>query len=281
MSPAGDEPNDRSHEEPSFVDDQAEVVDAPPATTAADGPVRRAFTIVQLVVAAGEPIGIRELARRSGFSRSSVSRLVQQLADIGLVERTAHGEAIVGPGVATLTRPSSDAMARREHFRSVGHTISTFCGESAAVAVDTGHGMWYVTSARIPKAVQVVDPLHRIYEYHSVSTGLLMMAEWPSDRLADVLARPLRSRTPFTITDPDRLGVELDRIRAVGHAWAAQALDLDVNGLAVPVRDRHGVMIAAASVYGPSYRLSEQAQPALGAELVELVDNIGRRAGRW
>ena len=48
-------------------------------------------------------------------------------------------------------------------------------------------------------------------------------------------------------------------------------LDLEVNGLAVPVRTEGGAVVAAVSLYGPAYRLSPDAAPELGAELAEAV----------
>ena len=59
-------------------------VDAP-----VPGSVERAFSLLQAVVAAHEPIGVRELGRRVGLPRSTVSRLVATLTDLGMVERTA------------------------------------------------------------------------------------------------------------------------------------------------------------------------------------------------
>src|SRR5215217_1931481 len=72
--------------------------------SAAEGPVHRAFGLLQLVVAAGEPIGVRELGRRAGLSRSTTSRMLGILAELGMVERTADGEARPGAALATLTR---------------------------------------------------------------------------------------------------------------------------------------------------------------------------------
>ena len=41
--------------------------------------IERSFLLLQLVAAAAEPLGVRELGRRSGFPRSTVSRLAAQL----------------------------------------------------------------------------------------------------------------------------------------------------------------------------------------------------------
>ena len=54
-----------------------------------------------------------------------------------------------------------------------------------------------------------------------------------------------------------------------GYAWADQAFDLEVNGLAVLVPGAEPV--ASISLYGPAYRLNPADRPNLGDALRDLV----------
>ena len=56
---------------------------------------------------------------------------------------------------------------------------------------------------------------------------------------------------------------------AQGYAWADQALDLEVNGVAVLVPGADPV--ASVSLYGPAYRLNPSDRPGLGDALRDLV----------
>ena len=73
------------------------------AASSPEGPVHRAFALLQLVVEADEPVGVRELARRAGLSRSTTSRTLGILTELGMVERTSDGAA--RPGAAARTLP--------------------------------------------------------------------------------------------------------------------------------------------------------------------------------
>ena len=57
--------------------------------------------------------------------------------------------------------------------------------------------------------------------------------------------------------DPDELRSRLAYVRRRGYAWTDQELDLEVNGLAAPVRNAEGQVVAAISLYGPAYRFAE------------------------
>lgn len=246
---------------------------APPSgPTAPDGPVHRAFALLQLVVAAGEPIGVRELGRRSGLSRSTTSRTLGILADLGMVERTADGGARPGAGLASLTRRIEQSPAvLRERFRPLAAEMQRVYGENAAVGIDDGAGFLYLASARVPAAVQVADPVGHTYRYHLIAPGLVAMAHWPSERLAAYLAEPLERATRHSVVGVTAIRKRLASTRRVGYAWTDQELDVEVNGLATPILAPEGGLLAVATLYGPSYRFSEALQPELGREFAAFV----------
>jgi DNA-binding IclR family transcriptional regulator len=247
------------------------------AASRPEGPVHRAFSLLQLVVAADQPVGVRELARRAGLSRSTTSRMLGILAGLGMVERTSDGAARPGAGLATLTqRLEGSPAVLRERFRPLAAEMRRTYGENAAVGIDDGPGFLYLASARVPAAVQVADPVDRTYPFHLVAPGLVAMAAWPEERLEQYLSEPLPAATPNSVTDPARIRKRLARIRRDGYAWTDQELDLEVNGLAAPIVDAAGTTIAVATLYGPSYRFAEQLDSKLGTQFASLV--LGRTA---
>ncbi|MEY2957609.1 MAG: hypothetical protein RLZZ01_177 [Actinomycetota bacterium] len=238
----------------------------------ASGPVERSFQLLQLVVAADAPIGVRELSRRSGLSKSAVGRLLGILDGLGMVERTATGEALPGAGLTTLTRRVERTPAwLREQLRPLTVELEREFSENAAVGIDAPAGLLYLASTRTAAAVQVADPAGESYPHHLVAPGLVAMSAWSPSRLDRYLSSPLAAATIHSIIDPAAVRERLARIRCDGYAWTDQELDLDVNGLAVPIVDADGRLIAVATLYGPSYRLGAAVDPDLGRRLAEFV----------
>lgn len=236
------------------------------------GPVHRAFGLLQLVVAADEPIGVRDLARRSGLSSSTTGRMLGILTELGMVERTADGAAAPGPGLASLTESSGGSTpAMRQRLRPLTADLRKEFGENAAIGVDDGSAFRYVDSARLDTAVQVPDPTGERFDFHLIAPGLVAMADWSQLRLGEYLAEPLIGSTVHSVTQPGRIRARLRRIREEGFAWTDQELDLDVNGLAAPIRDRDGELVAVATLYGPAYRLDAERSPELGAAVACFV----------
>jgi DNA-binding IclR family transcriptional regulator len=85
--------------------------------------------------------------------------------------------------------------------------------------------------------------------------------------------------TPHTETNTDRFAGDLRRIRARGYASTVDELELGLTGVAVPVRDRDGKVIAALGISGPTTRLAERLAPT-GALLISQSERLTSLLGK-
>ncbi len=238
------------------------------------GPVERAFLLLQTVAADREPVGVRELGRRTGLPRSTAARLAAQLVELGMLSRSSEGELSVGPGVASLQpRAGLPEPSLEDRLRPLLLELADHFGESAAITIDTAGGAHYLAQVPGSGAVQVPDSTGASFPFHSVAPGLVLMTAWPESRLADYLARPLEAPTVRTITDAEVIRGRLGEIADCGFAWTDQELDPEANGVAVAVRGVDKGITAAISLYGPAYRLNPVDQPGLASELARIVDS--------
>lgn len=247
---------------------------SPWSTTPTSSSIDRAFRILQIVVAADQAVGVRELGRRSGLPRSTVSRLVATLADLGMVARTADGQVVAGSALATLQPPGTVAaveptMVDRLHPLLV--ELVERHGEHAALAVDDGDAVRYLAQVSAEQPVSAPDVVGERQPFHVVAPGLMIMAWWDQARLAAYLSESLVAPTERSVTDPDTVRRRLISARADGWVWTDQELDDGVNGLAVPVVDRAGGLAVVVNLYGPSYRFGPEHHPRLGPDLGRAV----------
>jgi IclR family acetate operon transcriptional repressor len=240
------------------------------APGAPSAPLERAFRVLQELVAAPEPIGVRELGRRCGLPSSTASRIVAQLVALGFVERGPDGRVAPGSAMATLQIDTEVRPLLRDRLRPLLVDLAVRFGEHAALSVDDGAAVTYPAQIRSDHPVSAPDVADARHPFHLVAPGLLCMAHWSSDRLADYLGQPLTAATARSMTDPAALADRVGRIARIGHAWAEEELDVGINGLAVPVF-ADGTLVAAISLYGPSYRFSPSLRPDAATELAAIV----------
>lgn len=239
---------------------------------AGESPVERAFRLLQVIVAANESIGVRELGRRTGLPRSTVSRLIGILSDMGMVDRTSDGSVIPGSALATL-QPSTgaEAMIGDQLRPLLAELVQTF-DESAALSLDDGDALLYVLQVSTEHAVSVPDVTGARHQFHLVAPGLMTMAWWPADRLKSAFSNELEPATSKSVTKPSSLKKRLKAIREDGYCWTDEELDVGVNGLAVPLV-RNDQLVATISLFGPAYRLNPDARPWLASGLATLVND--------
>ncbi|MFT4219030.1 MAG: IclR family transcriptional regulator [Microbacterium sp.] len=216
-----------------------------------------------------------EIGRRSGIPSSTAHRIVGELVDAGLLERDAQHRVRVGMRLWELATRSSRALRLRQaalpfmervQSRVREHTQLAILEQDEALFIEQLSG-----SAAGSNATRVAGRL----PLHASSSGLVLLAFGGPDLQQRVLGGPLARRTAATIVDPDALRRKLAEIRTLGHAIAPGYIADVSTGVAVPVHDETGAVIAALSVVLPH---GAQTEPAL-VELLRAARDIERERG--
>ena len=187
-----------------------------------------------------------------------------------MVTRTGDGAAIPGSALATLQPGGGTAPMLGDQLRPLlAELVQTF-DENAALSVDDGERLLYLSQVTADHAVSVPDVSGEQHLFHLVAPGLVTMAWWPADRIDAALQKPLDATTAQSMIDSAALTKRLGTIRTDGWCWTDQELDAGVNGLAVPVLVDEE-LVATISLFGPAYRLNPDERPTLATELAAVV----------
>ncbi len=93
----------------------------------------------------------------------------------------------------------------------------------------------------------------------------MLLAHASRDLQERTVAGPLRTFTAATIADGARLRSALDQVRREGVAFCPGHIHPDACGIAVPVRDPAGAVVAALAVIVPNDADARAQVPALRA----------------
>ena len=116
---------------------------------------------------------------------------------------------------------------------------------------------------------------------HAGASSKILMAFLPEEEIASIIRdRGLPRLCTNTITDPDRLMAELARIRELGYAQSREETDVGAWGLATPIRDRKGEVVAAIGIAGPTSRLSEDSVEQYTLLCRQAASRISKLLGR-
>lgn len=103
-----------------------------------------------------------------------------------------------------------------------------------------------------------------------------ILAYQSEEFIEELIAGGLPQYTPRTMTDPDTLRRELEKIRMEGYAKSESEYTRDVVALAVPVRDSENKVNCSVTLSGPVYRLGKVDQSQALLQLKETALTIER-----
>jgi IclR family KDG regulon transcriptional repressor len=213
----------------------------------------RALELMELLARERRPLGLGEIAKKLGMSKSSVHEVLTTLASRNFVQRNAGGIYQLGlrawevgsaASLAPLISAATPVMER------IAHEIN----EDIVLGVLSGFESTNVHRVGSGQAVRVYAPVGTRFPAHHASTGLVLLAFQADDYLDAVLPQNLSAASPLTITEPAKLRTELVKIRARGYAVNTGGWHVDVAGVATPVLNRDDIAIAALCVAAPRYR---------------------------
>jgi len=116
---------------------------------------------------------------------------------------------------------------------------------------------------------------------HCTALGKAILAYYPQDQVEVIIREGLPARTPFTLTSPESLRAELERIRGEGFAIDDQENELGVRCTGAPIFDYTGKVVGAISVSGPASRITRERSLELGSVVNEAAKEVSRKMGFW
>ncbi|HXY80537.1 MAG TPA: IclR family transcriptional regulator C-terminal domain-containing protein [Gaiellaceae bacterium] len=238
----------------------------------------------------GRPLlGVSELGRDIGLSRSTTHRYVATLAALGYLQQDTETKKYrLGPRVLDLGFSAINSMELREVAAPHLRTLSDETGYTVNMAILDRLDIVYVERCRSSRAGQREIDLNlhvgsRLPAY-CTSLGKVLLAYLPPEEQAETLAEiELSRRGPNTITSRTALSAELKRVRAEGLAISNEELAYGLRSIAAPILSRDGAASAAINLAVHSSMVSmndlvARLSPTLQRTASEISAHLGYRA---
>ena len=250
--------------------------------------LERGLSVLDAFTGISATLGIAEIAREVGLTKSTTHRYVTTLTALGYLHQDPEnrryrlGARAVEIGFAALNSLEITRVAACRLQRLADET-----GFTVSMAVLDGADIVYVERRRAGQDRQLDLNLQvgsRLPAYCTALGKVLLAAEEPV-RLRGLLDRiDLARRAPNTITVREHLLAALDRVRRGAVAVNDEELTAGLRAIAVPVRDRSRRVVAAINiaVHTTGWNASPDAlmrrlEPALRHTAAEISAQLGYR----
>ncbi|MBS0445882.1 MAG: IclR family transcriptional regulator [Proteobacteria bacterium] len=235
------------------------------------------LALLEALAHAGGPCGVTELARELGLTKSNVHRLLRTLSERGYVS-SASGRYEITLRLWELGVEVLDKLDVKRVALDPMEKLAALTGETVHLSILDHGEVVYIDKVDSPQPVRAYSKIGGRAPAYCVATGKALLAH-SAAAVVDAVARDLRRHTPNTITDAAELRAELRRAVEQGYAINRGEWRDGVCGLAAPIRDGRGRVIAAIGISGPVDRLKARVMKQCAPAVVEAARATSARLG--
>jgi len=222
--------------------------------------LQRAVAVLDCFTLERSELGVREIARMVNLSSSVTGRLLSGLKDMGILSQNPNTRAYsMGARALTWAGVYTSNLDVRNKAISSLEELHESTRETISLYILEGNERVCVERLESPQNVRIVARLGRRLPIYAGAAGKVMLAFLSPHRQVEFFeTATLVPLTPRTIVDPDHLKDEMAKIRCDGYAVSYGEWIEDAAGVAAPILDQSGEVVAALTISGPILRFTSE-----------------------
>lgn len=255
--------------------------DTKESTTYSAPLVYKVFSILREIAETDDEMGISDLSRRLGISKSTIYGVTQALLDLGVITQDGSNKKFrLGP---TLIQLGSRALARvdiRALAKPVIENLSNRFRETTFLGTFDEKGITIIERADSPAELKISAPVGTRIPIYAGAAGKVFLAGLKDAEIINHLSqKPIPRFTEKTITNPEEYLEAIRAARQDGYATDFEEYIRGVNAICVPVPDPTGSPSHAIWMVGFSHSFTaERMEQAVKATRLG-TEKIGQMLG--
>lgn len=251
------------------------------STTDNKGSLARALAILDTFSIIEPELGVRQIARRTGITVSTVGRIASSLHDAGVLSQNPENRKYrIGPKVLQWAWVFEETVNLRGIVLPVMEELRGITKETISLYIVQGHHRMCIEWLRSPHSMRYDTRPGELMPLHSGAAGKVLLAHL-SDERREIALQPenLIAFTDTSITNRLELEEELVKIREENVAISWGEFVEGVVSIASPICNSDGEVIAAISISGPRTRINEENYRQYSNLIIEAAQKISLDLG--
>jgi IclR family KDG regulon transcriptional repressor len=181
--------------------------------------VKKAFQILKLIADSERGLGINELSRRLGISKSTVHGITATLEQIGAITRNPLNKKYnLGYTILELNRRGLSRIPLREVARRHMEELMEETGETVFLGILDNNHILILDSVESNKELKITSPIGTRIPLDAGAAGKIFFAHMEENKALQYLtSKGLTRYTEHTITDINRYLEELKEAKKRGY----------------------------------------------------------------
>jgi len=217
--------------------------------------VKKALQVLEALSKSPGTVGIIQIGRQLNLNKSTAYRLVDTLRSNGY----AYQDPVTGHyGLTTKLWELGSSVVQRLDLRDIAKPTLEHCvaetGETTLLGILKDDSVLILDKVASQQPLQLSSPVGTRVDLQSSSIGRAVLAFQSHDLIERVIPK-MSKRTEHTIATRKALLDELEQIRKRGTAICVDEWYVGVSGVAAPIHNLDGQVVAAVCISGPTARL--------------------------
>lgn len=252
-----------------------------PKADSASRAVNRVCDILNAFTEHEPVLTLTEISRRIGLPKSTTYRFIESLESQGLIGSEPNGRGYrLGYQLIHWGILAQISVEIRSEALPVLRSLTDSTGESSILSMRYGNVATWVELIESPHPVRLAMKVGQRLHLHAGASSKVLLAFLPEkeieDLLQDINLLPLEKNT---ITELGQLRTEIGQIRAQGYAVSFEETDRGAMGIAAPVYDHSGQLVAGIGIAAPAVRVTRDRVPDLAEQVLQASQRLSRRLG--
>jgi IclR family KDG regulon transcriptional repressor len=219
---------------------------------------------------------LMEIAKATGWHKSSIHKLLVTLKHHGVLERDPSTKRYyLGISLAEYGRIALDKLDIRVTAKPFLKELVDYSDETAVLATLKGTKMIMIDKREPFKNIRVSPYIGMRFPATATANGKALLAWLPEDKVGEImLIEGLPKSTKKSIVDVESYRADLAETRRRGYAIDREEIYEGVSGVAAPVFTPGGKAVATLSIVGPEFRMTDERIHDFGRKCVELAAKL-------
>ncbi|MFJ1702066.1 IclR family transcriptional regulator [Kitasatospora sp. NPDC088346] len=223
---------------------------------------------------------LEQLAAVLDAHKSTALRLLRPMEDARVVQRDAAHRYRLGPQLFALAGQALEQRGVRAVAAPHLRELNAATGQTVHLAAYEGGEVVYIDKYDSRHPVRMYSRIGLRAALHCAAVSKVLLADLPpAERRAVAAGVEFTPFTANTLTTPEALLAELERVARKGWAQDHAEHEPFINCVAAPVRDATGRVVAAVSVSVPDVLLTHEQVLALLPRLLATTVAVSADCG--
>ena len=215
----------------------------------------KAFKLLDIFTEEKKSWGVRELAQKTGYNKSTVHRLLFTLTSLNIVHQNHNEKYNLGFKLFELGNRVSIYKAITNLTKTPIKQAALAIQETVLLSIVKEQQVFHVDKADSLHGLKINTSIGSYQPIYATASGKLLLSFLDEQEKLDVIENiKFKKYTKNTIIQKDKLLKELHEIKCQEYALDIEELELGLVCIAIPIRNKKGNVIASLSASGPLSR---------------------------